>query len=89
MKIINGLEDLELDEFSIEGIFFINTPTFYMFNGKYKAITLKQVPEFVEGKYEYPELMLIKEEKGYEMFMMVRHPYFQKPLIIEDPEDQE
>lgn len=62
----------------------INTPTFYMFNGQFKAITLKQFGDFIDGKYEYPDLFIVDGEGDDETLMMVKHPYFRKPLIMTD-----
>lgn len=84
LKIINNLAVLDLTSYEVEGIFLINTPTFYMFNGTYKAITLKQTSEFIDGKYEYPHLMISNEDGEDEYVMMVQHPYFRKPLIFTD-----
>lgn len=55
-----------------------------MFNGEYKAITLKQFCNFIDGKYEYPDLFLIDND---ESFMMIKHPYFKKPLILIDEDE--
>lgn len=55
-----------------------------MFNGHYKAITLKKFADFIDGKYEYPELLIVDGDEEDEMFMIVRHPYFRKPLILND-----
>lgn len=86
LSIIYNKPDIELNDYKVEGIFIINTPTFYMFNGQFKAITLKQFGEFIEGKYEYPDLCIIDEKGDDETIMMVRHPYFRKPLILTDDE---
>lgn len=76
LKIIYNIAELDLSEFKVDGIFFINTPTFYMFNGKYKAITLKQIPDYIEGKYEYPTVFY-ENENGVKS--IINHPYFVKP----------
>ncbi len=86
LKIIHNLTDLDLTGIEVEGIFLINTPTFYMFNGTYKAITLKQTADFIEGKYEYPQLMIMGED---ESFMMIQHPYFKKPIIFADYDENQ
>jgi hypothetical protein len=44
-----GLRDISLLDFSVEGCFFINTPTFYMFNGEFRAITIFELPQFLNG----------------------------------------
>ena len=82
--VIYNKTDIDLNGYKVEGIFIINTPTFYMFNGQYKAITLKQFGDFIDGKYEYPDLYIIDGEGDDETLMMVRHPYFRKPLILTD-----
>jgi len=86
LKIIYNRIDIDLTGFEVNGIFIINTPTFYMFNGAYKAITLKQIGDFLEGKYEYPDLCIIDANGEEEMIKMVQHPYFKKPIILSDTE---
>ena len=65
--------ELDLKDYTVEGIFIINTPTFYMLNGKYKAITLKQFDNFINGKDEYPNIIIV-DDKG--MSKTIAHPYF-------------
>ncbi len=55
-----------------------------MFNGEYKAIVLKQFGDFIDGKYEYPDLYIIDGDDEEESFMMIKHPYFKNPLILTD-----
>lgn len=82
LRIIYNNQVIDLSGYEIEGIFIINTPTFYMFNGQYKAITLKQFGEFIEGKYEYPSFFILEGEGDDERVVMVQHPYFKKPPTI-------
>lgn len=86
LSIIYNKSEINFDDYKVEGFFIINTPTFYMFNGQFKAITLKQFGEFIEGKYEYPDLCIIDEKDDDEIIMMVKHPYFRKPLVFTDDE---
>ncbi|PZX59149.1 hypothetical protein LV84_01175 [Algoriphagus ratkowskyi] len=81
LSIVFNKPNVDLSGYKVVGIFIINTPTFYMFNGNFKAITLKQFGDFIEGKYEYPDLFILDEE---ESMMMVKHPYFRKPLLLTD-----
>lgn len=67
-------------DFEVEAIFFINTPTFYMFNGKYKAITLTRIKEYIEGGWDYPTIKL--RDNANKQFLNYTHPYFSKPPII-------
>ena len=75
LSIIYNKTDIDLNGYKAEGIFIINTPTFYMFNGQFKAITLKQFGDFIDGKYEYPDIF-ITDKEGKDK--TVRHPYFKK-----------
>ncbi|MFV8269498.1 hypothetical protein ACNQGP_06100 [Flavobacterium sp. GT2N3] len=71
LKITNNLSTLEISDFDVVGVFFINTPSFYMFNGNYKAITLNQISNFVSGNYKLIELNYNQKKFS--------HPYFRKP----------
>jgi len=71
--------NFNLREFKIEAIFLINTPTFYMFNGKFKAITLHRSEEYILGKFDYPTLYIDTPD----LQGVFRHPYFRKPIIFD------
>lgn len=73
LKIIYKIKNLNLLSFEVEGLFFINTPTFYMFNGKYKAITLNQLKDYFSDSYK-PISFNYKDENGNES--IIEHPYF-------------
>lgn len=77
LKIIYNRDDIDLAEYNVQGVFFINTPTFYMFNGKYKAITLAQTANYLDGKYAYPA---VSYENQQGQTSIINHPYFTKPL---------
>lgn len=68
-----SLEGISLEEYSVEGCFFINTPTFYMFNGNYKAITIKELPDFFNGWLGH---VIINPDNREER---IHHPYFSPP----------
>lgn len=76
LKIIYNIVDLDILNYDVQGVFFINTPTFYMFNGKYKAITLAQTADYLDGKYAYPTVSY-ENENGEKS--IIEHPYFIKP----------
>jgi hypothetical protein len=78
LSIIYNRTDIDLSGFDIEGIFIINTPTFYMFNGRYKAVTLKQIGDYLEGKFVYP-ILVITNDAGVQI-AKIGHPYFRKPI---------
>jgi hypothetical protein len=79
LKVIYNQDNIDLTGFEIERIFIINTPTFYMFNGTYKAITLKQIGNFLDGDYKYPTLKILNLEGEDEFTTLIKHPYFKKP----------
>lgn len=66
-------------DYKIEAIFFINTPTFYMFNGKYKAITLIRIKEYIEGSWDYPTIKL--RDNSNKRLLNYTYPYFSKAPI--------
>lgn len=74
-QIIYDNINIDVTGYKVETVFFINTPTFYMFNGDYKAITLSQVPDYLDGKFKY-DLVSINDD-GKE----IKHPFFRKPVI--------
>ncbi|MDR1895927.1 MAG: hypothetical protein LBR10_03965 [Prevotellaceae bacterium] len=81
-------EDLELTfqinysilDFDLEAVFFINTPTFYMFDGKYKAVTLNRIKDFIEGSWDFPDITINDDENN--RIFTYSHPYFSKPPVI-------
>jgi hypothetical protein len=81
-------EDLELTfqinysilDFDVEAVFFLNTPTFYMFDGKYKAVTLNRIKDFIEGSWDFPEITINDDENN--RIFTYSHPYFSKPPVI-------
>ena len=79
LSIVFNKPDLTLRGYEVEGIFIINTPTFYMFNGQFKTITLKQFSDFIEGEYKYLNLCVFDENESK---LTVKHPYFKKPLNV-------
>lgn len=79
LQITYGNDELSIQGFQVEGVFFINTPTFYMFNGNYKAITLNQMETFLNGTYNYPVLDIVREFEGKKESFKINHPYFRIP----------
>jgi hypothetical protein len=71
-SIENNLPKLTFDDYTVEGIFLINTPTFYMLNGNFKTITLKNISEFLVDKYVLPEFKHTLNGKETN----IKHPYF-------------
>lgn len=72
-QIVYYNDGIDITNYEVETIFFINTPTFYMFNGNYKAITLNQISDYLEGNYKYDLMSIMHEENE------IKHPFFRKP----------
>lgn len=72
-KIIYGIKGFDLSKYEVIGLFFINTPTFYMFNGAYKAITLNQLDNYLSEDFEEVSIAHTNSE-GTES--IIKHPYF-------------
>jgi hypothetical protein len=69
------IKGLDISGFDVEALFIINTPTFYMFNGSYNAITVSHLDEFITGGYRFPEIV-IKPHEPYQPEKKINHPYF-------------
>jgi len=72
-KIIYNIDDFDISKYEVIGLFFINTPTFYMFNGAYKAITLNQLDNYLSEDFEEVSVSYTNEE-GVDS--IIKHPYF-------------
>lgn len=83
-------QTLSLAGYSVEGVFFINTPTFYMYNADYRIYTYDQVVEVITGKYADPVFHCVVIEDDCEIFYPVKYPYFKKPkmLYYNNPDDE-
>ncbi|MCW3788526.1 hypothetical protein [Plebeiibacterium sediminum] len=75
LKIIYNLSDYSITSYDVEGLFFINTPTFYMYNGTYKAITINKFESFLLGEYTLPVLEY-RDCTG--KVINIQHPYFKE-----------
>lgn len=82
--------NMSLDDYSFEGIFIINTPTFYMYNANYRIYTITQIEEVLSGEFTDPTFTVIIEEEDHEKILNIKYPYFQKPTYITyDPFEDE
>lgn len=72
----------------LEGIFLINTPTFYMYNSKYKIFTIMDFERFLQGGYVYPQFNITEIDGDSERTYLIKHPYFRKPeyLVFDEEE---
>lgn len=63
---------LESDEYSIECLFIVNTPTFYMYNSRFEIICIAELERKLKGDNIYKPIVF--EKDGYRHTII--HPYF-------------
>lgn len=73
---------LDIEEYDIEGVFFINTPTLYMYNSEFRIYTIHTVKNVVTGNHNDPVFEIIIDEENHTKFLTVKYPYFQKPKYL-------
>ncbi|MCC9042711.1 hypothetical protein LNQ81_08405 [Myroides sp. M-43] len=78
-QVLTKNKDLEIDTFSLEGIFIINTPTFIMYNNEYRIYTLKTFKDILENTFVDETYTLIIDEGHNQKFLNINYPYFKKP----------
>ncbi len=77
-----GANNLDIITYSIEGIFIINTPTFYMFNSDYRIYTVDVVIDVIKGNLIDPEKTIFVEEGTRTLTYKIKYPYFKKPEYV-------
>jgi len=82
LKLKFNKPQLSLFDYTIEGIFFINTPTFYMYNSDLRIYTFGQVIDVITGKHVDPIFSCFVDEDDRSIFYSVKYPYFRKPKMI-------
>ncbi|MBO6523180.1 MAG: hypothetical protein JJ971_05085 [Balneolaceae bacterium] len=70
----------EIENYSIEGVFVINTPTLYMYNSEFRIYTISQIKDVLLNKYVDPKFLILDEENN--STYSVGYPYFKKPKQI-------
>lgn len=66
---------ININKFSIEKLFIINTPTFYMYLGRVKTVCFFNLAEFMKSSYQYPDLVL-KIKNGHKLTIKIKSfPY--------------
>ncbi|UPT69941.1 MAG: hypothetical protein M0D53_12475 [Flavobacterium sp. JAD_PAG50586_2] len=69
-----GTFNESLDDYDIRGIFIINAPTLYMYNGRYRAFTIYDISKLVTTGYIDVKFELTSETTG--KTYLIEHPYF-------------
>jgi hypothetical protein len=82
--------NISLKEYQIEGIFFINTPTFYMYNSDLRIYTFEQVTNVITGRHIDPVFSYTVDSETRNIFYSIKYPYFRKPnLVYYENEDED
>lgn len=74
-----GADNPEISNYNVEGIFIINTPTFYMFNSEYRIYTVDVVVDIINKKLKDPEMTIMVDEEDKMTMFQIKYPYFKKP----------
>ena len=81
---------IDLYNYGVEGVFVINTPTFYMYNALYRIYTYHQLEDVMTGQHTDPVYKLVHETDDSISTYWVRYPYFAKrELLYYDPGDDD
>ncbi|AXT59279.1 hypothetical protein D1816_02580 [Aquimarina sp. AD10] len=73
---------IDISGYSVEGIFIINTPTFYMYNSVYRIYDINQIENVVLGKHIDPTFSVVIEEEDQTKLLNIEYPYFKKPKYV-------
>lgn len=77
---------IDLTKFKIEGIFIINTPTFYMYNSDYRIYAVGQIESVLQGTFTDKTFTILIRENEQDKYLNIEYPYFQKPTYLKfDP----
>lgn len=74
-----GLEQKSLIDYSVEGIFIINTPTIYMYNSKFRIFVVDQISAVLSGTFQDHTFIHHEYFDGHTKFLKIDYPYFRKP----------
>lgn len=75
-------EKIDISGYSVEGIFIINTPTFYMYNSVYRIYDISQIQNVFLGKHIDPTFSVVIDEEDQTKFLNIDYPYFTKPKYV-------
>jgi len=78
-KSIYGQSEQSISAYEIEGIFIINTPTFYMYNSDYRIYTVDVFAQIITGQLIDPELTVFVDNEDSMTKFNIKYPYFKKP----------
>jgi len=71
-----------IDNFTVEGLFIINTPTFYMYFSHFRIYVYHDVAKVLAGEYVDKTFTLFNEEEEFSETLFIKYPYFIKKHMI-------
>lgn len=71
-----------LEGFTVEGIFIINTPTFYMYFSNFRIYVYSDVAKVLTGQYVDKTFTLFNDEEEFSETLFIKYPYFIKKKMI-------
>jgi len=71
-----GIAQIDLSTYTVEALFIVNTPTFYILNGKYNTVAITHLADFIDRAYKFQALTAHMPDGERQ----INHPYFRKPL---------
>jgi hypothetical protein len=76
-----------IQDFTVEGFFVINTPTFYMYYSPFRIYTYHEVDTVLKGEYTDKTYDLLIDEEESITTIFLKYPYFIKKKLIyyDDP----
>jgi len=63
----------DLTLFDVDALFIVNTPTFYILNGRIKTVTITHLDELIDNCYIVPEIVANLEDGSQKA---IKHPYY-------------
>lgn len=78
-KSIHGQSEPSITAYEIEGIFIINTQTFYMYNSDYRIYTVDVFAQIITGQLKDPEWIVLVDHEDTLTKFNIKYPYFKKP----------
>lgn len=73
---------LSLKGYTIEGVFVINTPTFYMYNSDFRIYTYHHFKDVLLGAYVDPTFTAWVEKEEGSIQYFIKYPYLRKPNLL-------
>lgn len=88
-QVVLNDKNFVLDNFTMEGIFIVNTPTFIMYNNEFRIYTLKSFEELITGTFIDETYSFFIENEEEDLFLNVGYPYFKKPTYVVFKDEEE